>query len=117
MLHSQFGTGTVTAQTETLLTVEFDGSLIKKFIYPDVFLKLLRLSSPAKQDELDNELKEIKDRLENAKRLQAEEERKLKERLLNAQQNQKRSPILPYSVEEHQEPEEDEYEEDEEQED
>jgi len=45
--HSVFGTGKVTGQEHTRITIQFAKEIgIKQFIYPDAFEKFLKMSNP-----------------------------------------------------------------------
>jgi len=45
--HSVFGTGKVTGQENTRITIQFAKEIgIKQFIYPDAFEKFLNISNP-----------------------------------------------------------------------
>jgi uncharacterized membrane protein len=93
--HTQFGDGTVSAQTETLVTVEFEnGKIVKKFIYPAVFEQFLTLVSVEQQEKIENELKQLHE-LEEAKRKELREKeaelQKNREKELKLQHDQKKS--------------------------
>jgi hypothetical protein len=76
--HLKFGTGTITAQDSSTVTVQFSkeyGS--KKFLYPSAFKFFLNLCNPAINERMSNELKLIQTfaEMERDNRL-AEEEKK-----------------------------------------
>ena len=95
MRHTQFGDGTVTGQTETLVTVVFDnGNLTKKFIYPAAFDQFLSLHSTEKQEIIAAELKQIHERDEAIKKELKEKEAeniKLREKEMKSQPERKRA--------------------------
>lgn len=75
--HLKFGTGTVTAQDPSTVTVKFSkeyGS--KKFLYPSAFRTFLELNNPSVKEQMVNELQLIQT-LEEAERSDrlAEEEK------------------------------------------
>lgn len=69
--HTAFGTGVVTDQNDSVLTVSFHGQP-KKFLYPDAFEKFLTLRSDALQDKVDHVLQQETEARES--RLHAMEE-------------------------------------------
>jgi hypothetical protein len=76
--HLKFGTGTITAQDSSTVTVKFSkeyGS--KKFLYPSAFKSFLNLCNPSINERMGNELKLIQTfaEIERNNRL-AEEENK-----------------------------------------
>jgi hypothetical protein len=61
--HQKFGTGVITEQTQSLVSVQFAGQYgTKKFLYPTAFDVHLTLTSPAPRESLENELRQIRQR-------------------------------------------------------
>ena len=65
--HSVFGVGTVTAQDDKYLTIEF-ANKTSRFIYPDVFEKFIRAEDPAVQDEIIRNINDAKVRAEQKRK-------------------------------------------------
>ena len=65
--HSGFGVGTVTAQDDKYLTIEF-ANKTSRFIYPDVFEKFIRAEDPAVQDEIIRNINDAKVRAEQKRK-------------------------------------------------
>jgi hypothetical protein len=90
--HGRFGDGVVVEQTSAMITVEFDGQAErKKFVYPDAFASFLRFCDLEVQGRLDGELRLIRERLDEEKRLREEESAKHLEELRLAALAQKRA--------------------------
>lgn len=71
--HHKFGTGIVTDQTETNISVKFSElDDIKKFVYPTVFEFYLRLCNSEIQVKMNDEIQQIQMQME-AERKQKEE--------------------------------------------
>ncbi len=67
--HSRFGEGTITEQTETLVSVVFDGGdIAKKFFYPAAFGQFLILCAPERQEKIEAELRLLREREEAKKK-------------------------------------------------
>jgi hypothetical protein len=79
VFHTQFGSGVVTEQTMTRITIKFGEEYgIKKFSYPHAFGAFLELADPAKKHNMQDELRELYQREEQERRQRAEvEERRL----------------------------------------
>jgi hypothetical protein len=92
--HSQYGEGTVTGQSEALVTVEFDnGNDTKKFIYPAAFGQFLSFCSAGQQETIEKELKLIHEREEAKRQEQRDREaenQKRRDKELKAQSEHKR---------------------------
>lgn len=75
--HMKFGTGTITAQDSSTVTVKFlkeYGS--KKFLYPSAFIFFLNLNNPSINKRMSNELKLIQTLAETARNNRLAEENK-----------------------------------------
>lgn len=60
--HRQFGVGTVTEQTETTVTVMFNGAFgLRKFQYPLAFDAYLELCRPDAKQAMDTELQQFRE--------------------------------------------------------
>lgn len=81
--HRQFGTGMITEQTATMVTVEFcEEHGTKKFLYPSAFETFLKLINPIVKQKINDELREIREREElERQRRTDEKERRQKEEL------------------------------------
>lgn len=78
--HRQFGSGTITGQTMTTVTVEFCEEYgIKKFLCPSAFESFLALCDPDVRQKMDNVLKENHEREALARQQRAEEEERNRE--------------------------------------
>ena len=75
VFHRQFGSGTITDQTMTRITVEFCKEHgIKKFAYPYAFETYLELSNPVMKQNVQKDLREIHQREASERQQHAEEE-------------------------------------------
>lgn len=75
VFHRQFGSGTITDQTMTRITVEFcEEHGIKKFSYPYAFENYLELSNPVMKQNVQDDLRKIHQREESDRQQHAEEE-------------------------------------------
>ena len=89
--HRQFGDGVVTGQTISTVAVQFsEGYGEKKFFYPSAFESFLTLNSPALREQMDAELRAIRERLEDACRQREEEAEQRREEENRALAEQKR---------------------------
>jgi hypothetical protein len=78
--HHQFGVGAITSQSMTTVTVKFCTKYgTKKFLYPSAFESFLELCDPAAKAEMDDELHQIRERVEEERRKRAEEDEKRRE--------------------------------------
>lgn len=78
--HRQFGAGTVINQTMTTITVQFcERYGTKKFLYPSAFESFLTLCDPAFKEKMDDELHQIRERMEEERQKRAEEDEKRRE--------------------------------------
>jgi hypothetical protein len=78
--HRQFGVGTVISQTMTTVTVQFcERYGTKKFLYPSAFESFLTLCNPASKEKMDDELRQIRECVEEEQRKRAEEDEKRRE--------------------------------------
>ncbi len=96
VLHRQFGPGTITGQTTTVVSVEFgEGHGIKKFSYPSAFESFLELCDPKQRQEMDSVLQANREQAERERlrRAEAEEQSREEERksLLKEKAAQKKS--------------------------
>lgn len=58
--HRHFGTGRVTEQTDNIFTVQFEGqSEHKKFIFPFAFESFLKMSDPAAQKKVEDQIRQL----------------------------------------------------------
>lgn len=79
VLHSAFGTGTITAFDGKLMYVQFGDAAPKRFAYPDAFTSFLKAQNEAFQAQIDQDLAAIEK--EERKRGQIEEiKRQLEEK-------------------------------------
>lgn len=79
VFHHQFGSGKITNQTMTRITVEFfKGHEVKKFPYPDVFETFLELNNPVMKQDIQEELRMVhkKQDLERQRREEEMERRR-----------------------------------------
>lgn len=73
--HCQFGDGVVTSQTISTITVWFSEEYgERKFLYPSAFESFLTLNGPALSEQMDTELRTIRERLENERRQREKED-------------------------------------------
>ena len=79
VLSETFGTGTVTEQSETTVTVDFNGE-VKKFLYPSVFAEYLVAENPATQAAIQSEIASIKAAEARQKRVERHREMFMVER-------------------------------------
>lgn len=89
VFHSQFGSGVVTEQSMTRITVKFGEEYgIKKFSYPHAFEAFLELADSVKKHNVQDELREIylHEELERRHRAEEEERRQEADRLLLLEQ-------------------------------
>jgi len=72
VIHSKFGSGTITLQTETNIEVEFKEEYgTKKFVFPAAFEQYLTLTEPTLQSQVATELTSIENRKVDEARRQA----------------------------------------------
>lgn len=77
--HLKFGAGTVTAQDETTLTVEFSAEYgSKKFLYPSAFKSFLDLCDPSAKERMGNEIERFQTLAEAERNSRLAEEEKLR---------------------------------------
>lgn len=89
--HHQFGMGTVISQASAIVTVQFCEEYgTKKFLFPSAFESFLELCDPVAKAEMDNELRQIRERAEEKQRKRAEEDEKRREEERRALLEQKR---------------------------
>lgn len=92
--HSCFGTGSVTAQTETSIEVQFSPEYgVKKFVYPDAFETHLKLCDADMQEEMVKELKSLKEQASEENKKLAEEDTMRREAARRTLLEQKRATI------------------------
>lgn len=73
--HLKFGTGTVTAQDLSTVTVQFTKEYgLKKFLYPAAFRTFLELCSPSAKEQMTNELQLIETQEEKERNSRLAEE-------------------------------------------
>lgn len=90
--HRLFESGTVVSQSETTVTVEFcDKVGTKKFIYPSAFESFLELSNTAAKAEMDDELRQIRECLEEGRRMRTQDDEKRHEEERHTMLQQKRA--------------------------
>lgn len=74
VVHSQFGEGKVISQGDSLVEVEFsEAHGVRKFIYPAAFEEHLTISNTELQNNIKNELLQIQENKEAAKKERAQE--------------------------------------------
>ena len=98
--HRQFGSGTITEQTVTVVTVEFcEEHGTKKFLYPSAFETFLELSNSIVKQKMDEELREFREQeeLERQRRVAEEERRQMEKRriLLEQKRTAAKKPSSP----------------------
>jgi hypothetical protein len=92
--HSQFGAGTVIGQTAAIVTVKFSGEYgEKKFHYPAAFEDFLTLRDKTAQTNMDDVLRQIREKLAEERRVHNEENDKHQEELKLVQLEQRRSAM------------------------
>jgi hypothetical protein len=74
VLHRQFGTGVITGQTETAVSVDFSKCGAKKFLYPSAFESFLELCNPVARECVAVELRQIRTQLDAKRKQDAEAE-------------------------------------------
>ena len=90
--HRTYGDGVITGQTETCVTVRFDGGDgEKKFLYPSAFVSFLTLTDPTRQAELEAGLRAIRERREAERRQRDEAEAAQREEIKRTQLELKRA--------------------------
>lgn len=90
--HHIFESGTIVSQSTTTVTVKFCEKYgTKKFIYPSAFESFLELCGSDAKAEMDDELRQIRDRAEEVRRIRAEEEEKQHEQTRRELLEQKRA--------------------------
>jgi len=91
--HLKFGTGTITAQDSSTVTVRFSkeyGS--KKFLYPSAFKLFLNLCNPSMNEQMGNELQLIQTLAEAARNNRLAEEEKQRTLLEQKAASKKKAP-------------------------
>ena len=91
--HLKFGTGTITAQDSSTVTVKFSkeyGS--KKFLYPSAFKLFLNLCNPSMNEQMGNELQLIQTLAETERNNRLAEEEKKRTLLEQKAVSQKKAP-------------------------
>lgn len=92
--HLKFGTGTITAQDSSTVTVKFSkeyGS--KKFLYPSVFKIFLNLCNPFMNEQMSNELQLIQTLAETERNNRLAEEERQRALLEQKAAAQKKAPV------------------------
>ncbi len=92
VVHSRFGTGIISNQTQTNIEVDFGGEYgVKKFVYPSVFGGFLTFTDPALQTRAVEQLRLAREgeAAERERRAQEAENKRLEEH--QAQLAQKRA--------------------------
>lgn len=89
--HSQFGSGIITDQSLTTVTVQFCEEYgTKMFLFPSAFELFLELSDPEAKTEMDKELKRIREKEQEDRRIHEDEEQKRREEECRVMLEQKR---------------------------
>lgn len=92
--HLKFGTGTITAQDSSTVTVKFSkeyGS--KKFLYPSAFKLFLDLCDPSIKERMSNELQLIQTLAETERNKRLAEEEKQHTLLEQKAASKKKAPV------------------------
>ena len=92
--HLKFGTGTITAQDSSTVTVKFSkeyGS--KKFLYPSAFKLFLDLCDPSIKERMSNELQLIQTLAETERNKRLAEEEKQHTLLEQKTASKKKAPV------------------------
>lgn len=102
VVHSRFGTGTITNQTQTNIEVDFGGEYgVKKFVYPSAFGGFLTLTDPTWQTRAVEQLRLAREgeATERERRAQEAEHKRLEEHQTQLAKKRasvkKRSPAKP----------------------
>jgi len=91
--HLKFGTGTVTAQDPSTVTVKFAKEFgLKKFLYPSAFRTFLELCDPSSKEQMVNELQLIQTLEETERNDRLAEEEKHRAFLEQKRVPKKRAP-------------------------
>ncbi|MDO3411635.1 hypothetical protein QWJ34_17870 [Saccharibacillus sp. CPCC 101409] len=74
VLHASFGTGKIIGAEEDKITVRFDDKTgDKEFMYPEAFEQYLKMQDPSKQEQMDEEVRQKKERTAEGKRAEEQE--------------------------------------------
>lgn len=91
--HLKFGTGTITAQDSSTITVEFVEEYgAKKFLYPSAFKSFLDLCDPSLNNLMNNELQLIQTLAETERNNRLAEEEKQRALLEEKAASKKKAP-------------------------